>query len=243
MPVVQAAIDSRLGFGFRTFCNAVVFGQGAFERFAHADQAEQIRMLDEIQGIDFSDARKRTKAWRDKIVVQMGEIENGLRMDSEALIGARSNVTTLSMLRDSYENTKWLAVSGLKVRMLTAVDATARAEADAKAIDESGRLLAKLRIADAKCTELETVLTQAHNDENFKGAMQDEAGRDLRKFDDALEVLFGNAVCPVCRAKVDNAPKIKERFAKDRAALSRAGVRRVEFARPRRSSMDRTSAS
>ena len=59
-------IESLVGFGPRTFRNAVVFGQGIFDRFATADQASQLKMLDEIQGLDFKGALDRAKAWRDE---------------------------------------------------------------------------------------------------------------------------------------------------------------------------------
>jgi len=65
--VIQAAIESRLRFGYLTFRNAVVFAQGRFERFAQADQASQMQMLDEIQGLDLTHALAKAKAWRDSI--------------------------------------------------------------------------------------------------------------------------------------------------------------------------------
>lgn len=225
MSVIQAAIDARLGFGLRTFRNAVVFGQGAFDRFASADQAEQMKMLDEIQGIDFSEARKRTKAWRDKIAGQKSAIESEMREASDSLLHWRRSVVTMTGFRDSYAATKRATVGGLKARLLAAVDATARAEADVKALDESARLLVLLRAEDAKVEELRTAHRLALNDEEFKGQMQDEAGRDLRRFEEALEALFGKSMCPTCRAKVDDSPRIRERFAKDRAATTRAAER------------------
>jgi DNA repair exonuclease SbcCD ATPase subunit len=145
MDVVQEYIESRVGFGLRTFRNAVVFGQGAFDRFAQAEQGEQMKMLDEIQGIDYSTPRAGATDWRKNLVAKMGEIENGVRSDSDNLIGVRSETKTLTALRDSYEYTKSNAVKGLKARMLAAVDQYARTEADLKALDVDARTLARAR--------------------------------------------------------------------------------------------------
>lgn len=221
MSVVQAAIDSRLGFGLRTFRNAIVFGQGAFDRYASADQAEQMQMLDEIQGIDFTEARKRTKAWRDGLVDQRGEIENGINMDSAASTNVRNEIKVLGAIRDSYEQTKRQAIRGLMTRLHSDVEEVAHGEANREAIVRDVAVLEKLRVEDNKCTDLEGVLSVAKQEEQRAGAMQDEANRELRRFDEALEALFHDPECPTCRGKVDDMPRVRERFAKDRAALAR----------------------
>jgi DNA repair exonuclease SbcCD ATPase subunit len=225
MDVIQAAIDARIGYGLRTFKNAVVFGQGAFDRFAHADQAEQMRMLDEIQGIDFTDARKRTKAWRDKVVTQHGEIVSTISTATTALERAREEVRTLTALRDSYEEQKNVTLRSLNDRLALSQNEASRIEGELKGLDSKAELLGRLRVEDNKCIDLDGALSLARQDEQNKGRIQDEAGRELRRFDEALEALLGKGVCPECRAKVDDVPRIKERFAKDRAALARASER------------------
>lgn len=225
MDMVQAAIDQRIGFGLRTFRNAVVFGQGAFDRFANADQAEQLRMLDEIQGIDFADARKRTKAWRDTITSQRDAIESGIRVMSADLLSWQRQVVTLNGARDSAEMKKRETIGEYKGRMRDALNSVAPIEAEVKALDANAALLIRLRAEDVKVEEQRAAHRLALNDEEFKGQMQDEAGRELRKFDEAIEALFLDSACPTCRGKVDNAPKIRERFAKDRAALARTADR------------------
>ena len=75
MKDVQQALEQILGYGLRTFRNAAVFAQGTFDRFRGADQSEQLRMLDEIQGLDFRAAQKRAQDWARDARASVGEIE------------------------------------------------------------------------------------------------------------------------------------------------------------------------
>jgi DNA repair exonuclease SbcCD ATPase subunit len=226
--VVQAAIDQRIGFGYRTFMNAAVFGQGAFERFAHADQAEQMRMLDEIQGIDFKEPRERLKKWRTQLLAQRDEIESSIATDSEILRSAREQVKTLTTLRDTYDVTKQRTVEPLRVRQLSCERSAEKLQAEIKAFDANVKLLTQARKEQDILIEREGQLSLARQAEDEAGALNDEAGMNLRRFDEQLDELLAHAQCPTCRGKVDDKPKVRERFAKDRAAWVRAAGDRTK---------------
>lgn len=144
MTTLQVKLEARLGVGLRTFRNAVVFGQGAFDRYVLADQAEQMKMLDEIQGIDFREALQKTKDWR-------SQLEEKLRVCSEAVGKARSaaaeagaSIRSLEAARDGFEKRKADKILDLRDAAIAAAafveSVRARAAVDREAFERSRAL-------------------------------------------------------------------------------------------------------
>jgi DNA repair exonuclease SbcCD ATPase subunit len=131
MKVTQEKLEQRLGFGLRTFKNAVVFGQGAFERYASADQADQLRMLDEIQGVDFSEPLRRAREWR----AQLGEALTVNSGDADVarstLTAASSSVSDLTVARDGFDAAKRERIRECSRRFELAEQAVVKAASDA----------------------------------------------------------------------------------------------------------------
>lgn len=221
MDVVQAAIESRLGFGLRTFKNAVIFGQGSFDRFAHAEQADQMKMLDEIQGIDYTEPRKNAAAWRKDLSETVEQIAGEISVDNATLAAKRGEVQTLTALRDSYDTTKRLALSGLEARLRALTETMKATERDVWSLTKDTELLERLRAEDKVLTECDAALSLTRQNEDEAGALQDEAGRNLRQFDEKLERLLTHTECPECLGLIKGFSKnVKDRFAKRREPLA-----------------------
>jgi len=219
MDVVQGAIEARLGFGYSTFCNAVVFGQGSFERFAHADQAEQLRMLDEIQGIDYSEPLKRAKDWRTKLSDTREEIAGSISSDTVTLASARKQLQTLTGIRDTFEDAKAGRIARAQTSRNAAGALLKSANAAVKEIDTHAKLLVRLRKADNLRVDLEGKLSKAKQNESTAGWRQDETSRKLHQHEEGLADLIASGTCPKCRGSVQDAKKIAARFTKDLTTL------------------------
>lgn len=219
MASAQEKVEQRLGFGVRTFKNAVVFGQGAFDRFASADQAEQMRMLDEIQGVDFRDALARARDWRGQLEEQLRASEKNL---SEVLIKADAlarSIDNLTRARDSYEidrEARSIKLRGLSTaaegRQLRAMDAIAAARSNAKVLHELQAEVKKLEELDA------THLFNAASE------LDDDAKRVHDVYDDLinrLSALVEQGTCPSCRQPVKARQKaIRKLFEPELVKLS-----------------------
>lgn len=236
MDVVQAAIESRLGYGLHTFRNAVVFGQGSFDRFAHADQAEQMKMLDEIQGLDYSAPRRGAADWKKNLVATMGEIEGGINTDSAVLEQTKNQVKTLTGLRDSFEITRRERVRLYESKLLLAKKTVEATEREVWAIEKDAELLARLRVEESRLAEREAALSLTRQAEDEAGALQDEAGRNLRQFDERLERLFEHGTCPECLGAVQSDEgNVRRRFAAKRGPLA---IEQAELAEAYRQTLE-----
>ena len=241
MDVVQAYIESRLGFGYRTFMNAIVFGQGMFERFAHADQAEQMKMLDEIQGLDYSTPRRNATDWRKNLVTSVEEIGGDISLSNVTLAAKRSEVETLTGLRDSYERTKRSALAALEVRLKGLADTARATGVEVRVLDGDSKLLEWLRREENVLTEREAALSLARSNEEEAGAFQDEAGMNLRRFDEKLERLLTHAECPECLGVIGgDIETVKTRFEFARRPLA---IEQAEMAEAYRKTLDDTRAA
>lgn len=209
MAVTQERIEQRLGFGLRTFKNAIVFGQNTLERFATAGQAEQMRMLDEIQGIDFSEELKRAKIWRTDL---QGKVDT-LNADGAARAGRRAtierSITALETTRQRFEVDRTdrltklgMVKDGIEARRVT-IERALR-----EAADSSQRLPALLQAKKA----VEAALMGASQLQEAQRASQalydrahdrtETAKKAEYDFTQRLNKLLGAGQCPTCRQQV-----------------------------------------
>ena len=225
MAEVQKRIEQRLGFGVRTFKNAVVFGQGTFERFAQADQAEQMRMLDEIQGVDLREVLRRTKEWRGQLAEKLSatQHEDSLARDRASM--AEVSVRDLQSARAGFDAVKKERLEALEARMSaagalvkSAREDLRRAEGDAAALAEIGGEVEAEEALAERCRGLCRALDEAaRNSVAARTTHLDLVGR--------LEALLEEGECPSCRQPVKSRRKaIQALFSKEIDALAGAAL-------------------
>lgn len=230
----QRVLEDRIGFGHRTFCNAVVFAQDEYSRFSTADQDEQMRMLDEIQGVDFREPLKRAKAWRDWLLAQV-EARNTQEADAEAQLSTLERQRdALAKARQQFEAAKArdeeLARGALReaerahLEALRASDGLpARREAVA-ALRERWDGAVALREG---AREAEADLEQARREERAAVGAAEQLAADL-------DALVSGGTCPSCREDVRSAKareRVKKRFAGDQQRLDAAAAEAAEHRR------------
>lgn len=200
---VQEAITQRLGMGFRTFRNAVVFGQGAFERFAQAEQADQLRMLDEIQGLDFRQALERAKIWRGEALGRIDTLsqeEQGLTQEIATLTATQAQ---LLRDRDTYQGVQGQRIKVAQDR-LTALHTQVAEHAVLvqQAEHARGEIDATRRALEAR-TKMEQRRTKF---EHEIGLLDNQIIRAKQDYDDhqqTLASLTHSKSCPVCHQGIN----------------------------------------
>lgn len=243
MRVLQQKIEQRLGFGVRTFKNAVVFGQGTFERFAHADQAEAMRMLDEIQGLDFRGALERTKAWRDLLTSRKLDADEKTRVADSRLDGLAQTIADLERARDSYEESRKTRLDEARAaRTAVAVRGrVVREEAEhARAAAAELKILTGLKAAADAGIEAVTKASDAEYRSADSIRALDNRTVEMQR---ELDALIESGECPTCllplKSKADRnaaekrrAPSLKKLIDEARAAHAahEATVRAVDAA-------------
>jgi hypothetical protein len=223
---VQEKVEQRLGFGLRTFKNAVVFGQGAFDRFAGAGQEEQMRMLDEIQGVDFRESLERAKVWRGQLQEELRKASEGRRASASRRDAVGSALAVQRSARDSFD-----AEKGRQVEAGVAARASAQSRLDdvladiALAERERSDLAAmlgareRLRAVEVECSGLVEALRDAEADAR-------ECAAKLGDLEGRLSALVEEGSCPTCRQPVaSRKAAIRKLFAPEIKELTRcAGV-------------------
>lgn len=216
---MQERVDRLLGFGFRTFKHAVVFSQGAFERFALANQADQLRMIDEIQNLDFSGPLDRAKNWRDKANARLSQIDRDLAVKEASRKAGADQIKSLELELEFFASHK-----KQNLAVLEADVEAARKSLDAAIVDLAGlqdkrsRLPEANRQADiltAKTADWKNLTGDVYRtDVDFKAAQKAE--RDLSESVQALAEL---KECPKCRSPIagkgKSADELRTRFKKD----------------------------
>lgn len=198
----QVYIVDRIGMGFRTFRNAVIFGQGAFERFAQADQADQLRMLDEIQGLDFRGALDRAKTWKDESHKRLGELQQeanslSLEIDSQDRMAA-----DLVIAHNAFSSSKQVRISEAEERVTEARSALASMEEDIKKATEAKGKIDRLRKAIENRRSIENKRRLAENSISTLDAYISTAEAEIKDFESKLVELSQVTSCPTCYQKV-----------------------------------------
>lgn len=198
MKVTQGRIEQRLGFGIRTFKNAVVFGQGTFDRFAAADQSEKMRMLDEIQGVDFRAALDRAKEWRSALEVQDAKACRDAATSDTLAQMKRDEAASLLALKASFESSRQAAIDAAVHRIDVVDQELAAARAELVAVDALRKFLPRVRAKATANAALGDQMRAAENDAGEVLHKRDAAENDLAEFDYRLKNLVDNGTCPTC---------------------------------------------
>ena len=208
MAVLQARIESRLGWGPKTFNNMIVFGQGNFERFANAKQEDQMKMLDEIQGIDFGAALDRAETWRRDLKSKADSIQAQIRKDEEAMVRLERTVNQLAKDQENFQGNKDARIRDLQGQRAGTV---AKRDQVHKAMEDLGpkiQRIAELKVVYDKLTDAKKILDGTERDCT---ATQNALDRDRADHDAlvrAVDDLLANESCPTCRCKFN--PKVAE---------------------------------
>jgi DNA repair exonuclease SbcCD ATPase subunit len=223
MASVQEKVAQRLGFGLRTFKNAVVFGQGAFDRFAGASQDEQMRMLDEIQGVDFRNALKRAQAWRKDLTDRRAaEWQAGNEAAARAE-GLRRTVATLTSARNDHGAQVRARVVNLEADLDVAARRRSAAEAEiVVATVTAGKAKALRAEVDAEQAAALPV-AQLERASALAAAADSDATDKLEDLESRLAELLDGGACPTCRQPVQSRRKaIQKLFEPELKELGRA---------------------
>lgn len=215
MAVTQRRIEARLGYGLRTFRNAVIFGQGAFDRFASADQAEQMRMLDEIRGLDFTHARKRAKDWRDQLQAQKMATDSAVTVLLVEQRQVQLKIDELTTIRNTYEVAKTREVEALTYRLADSLRKLQVAKNDMAQAVKDEKLFVKLTDLEKKDKEAERLAGLAGSESETQHAALQARLDDIRALEDRLDSLLEDNACPTCRGPVTSKAAVRKRFAKE----------------------------
>jgi len=223
----QAAIDSMLGWGFRTYRNAVVFGQGNFDRFAQADQADQLRMLDEIQGMDLRAARERAKAWADAATAKLDEAASNVRQCRAIGEEVARQLEEMERQRVAFTASKAQRVAEAERLVQHAATNLADARLKVAAVESARARLPALQAALTAMTILEDTVNAAR--QVVRGAeMENRAAQALAMTGERdLAALLGHGTCPTCRSKFDPTvtKRVQAAFAPDIATAKRIAAK------------------
>jgi len=199
---LQRLIDDRLGFGFLTFRNAVVFAQGRFERFAQADQSTQMEMLDEIQGLDLSIALDRAKAWRDSIATSVDKDTRALNLLESLQLERRQQLESLQSAERSFvkERADRIAQcekeeSTAKTNFDEAIKQWSKYKKVERDLEDAKLVLADVSRAVATIRQLESDLVSLGTDGQFQYRIDSEQ--------ESLSDLLRNKTCPTCYSTLD----------------------------------------
>jgi len=225
--LIQEKIEARLGFGPRTFRNAIVFGQGAFERFSLADQADQLRMLDEIHGMDLRKALEKAKVWRDGLTAHLTKTDAGITSDSMLVTREQETAVILERARASFDAEKTERMAALRGHLVVALTGADVAETTLETLLARR---AELVTAQGVWERIEEAVR--HRD--ACGGAEVECERDVRDLQEksaalteALNALVHSDRCPTCRMDLTNAAtkkRIKAAFLPDLTTVNQTLV-------------------
>lgn len=223
--IIQDKIIQRLGFGARTFQNAVVFGQQVFERFATAGQDEQMKMLDEIQGIDFSDDRARIKTWRDDLLAQKAEVDTQLRFSNERIADLEKEISNKRIQCDRYEFDRDQRVAPIRQRRDKQQALVTQLVEREKVMECDKALLAKLQKANTFVTLWQSNLL---DDDTLVDGQQKTVNQTETEIVDTqtdLANVMKHVDCPFCRQPVKKHKNLIKRVFKKSLVSFKAALK------------------
>lgn len=219
---LQERIEKLMGFGFQTFKNAVVFTQKTFDRFASASQADQMKMIDEIQNLDFSEPLEKAKAWQKKAAERLDQINRDLSVAENSFSSHDDQCRRLQESLRSFDSEKAVSVArkeGEVNQAESSLDATILELASLQA--ERERFLEASREA-TKLTEM----TREHNKMLADTTAEVEYRTKSKLHEQITETVNGLLAagrCPTCRLKLaGKVGEVKEGFQKDLADAEEA---------------------
>jgi len=202
--VLQKKVEDRLGFGLRTFKNAVVFGQGSFERFASADQAEAMRMLDEIQGLDLRAALKDAKDWRDGLKFKLDEAARDVEHAEGNVAAWQSDIERYEMARDEFEGQRVVKVDRLRGELDEIGRKRSASEKDLQLVGMKRQIVDSLRAEIDAEQAAALPVAKLHERAQRLDLAFETATRKREDLNERLAELLDQGACPTCRQAVQS---------------------------------------
>jgi DNA repair exonuclease SbcCD ATPase subunit len=215
---INEKIVQAVGFGAVTFRNAVVFGQGVAERLATADQSQYLKMLDEIQGVDFREARKRAEAWRDEWRGTLGDLVNEAATLSNQRQLSEFQVRDLEAALAQFSHGKRERLALAEQVVKAAGEDVAAAEKALEAVRAKGKQAAALRTKWNRVVELNTKFVELGATYHEHVRTFDRSREEVERVIADTEALIHKARCPTCRREIAGkaeVARIKKLFAPD----------------------------
>jgi len=233
MAALQERIESRLGWGPKTFNNMIVFGQGNFERFANAKQEDQMRMLDEIQGIDLSEALARAEAWRKDLKSKVDAATTGIRVGEESMARLDKMVNQLIQGQEHFDGNKEARIQDLRGQRAGLV---AQRDQVHKGMEDLGpkiQRIEELKVVYDKLTDAKKILDGTAQDYRTAASAFEEAKNRIGELDNKLDKLVAAGKCPTCRSEfASRVEEVRSAFEPDfvglRATLTSAVMAKAD---------------
>jgi len=222
----QVYIEQLLGFGWRTFSNAVVFGQGAFERFAIASNEDQLKMVDEIQGLDLRQALQRAKQYREEWHNKHWQLQEQILVLDQRRTSAESQVKELEKAHKEFAANKASRVKELERGYQGIVDEIkqlrselAKVKGHEQWLQAAKKVLRDIDLARGDAEGLKKACELARWEHQ-------SALRRLEEDEESIQRLIRQKKCPTCRQPAQ-AKLIQHGFASD-LKNSRDGIAVLE---------------
>ena len=236
MKDTQGMIDSLLGFGWRTFLNAVVFSQQAFERFATASQGDQMKMIDEIHTLDLTAALARAKEWKDRARGMLAHLDGQV---SQGVTRLQQIAQQIEVLQSSYSNfvaQKEAAVKRLGQELQGSQTRISTAETELQELTKKTELVHQMK------EEASTLEADGRKGDTLKTAVQTTTfelstlEQSKKTIISRVQELLEGGKCPTCRLTLtgEKQKELQRGFNPDLQGADKsisAAKRRVEQAR------------
>jgi len=196
----QLALEDAL-YGYRTFRNAVVFDR--VDRFEGADQADQLRMLDEIQGLDLRGAFRRAKDWRDQASFDLKGATDREAVITQRLIDLETQQTELLRALQTFSQDKLEAVAAANAESRIAKARVGLLTEQLKQRESQAHNIPELTAALEQAEIIERALTDSQREATRVQAILAGIKSERQRLVHALDVLHDSGRCPTCRQITD----------------------------------------
>jgi DNA repair exonuclease SbcCD ATPase subunit len=196
---IQAKIDALVPYGYLTICNAMVFGQESFDRWARSEQSDQMRMMDEMYGKDWRRCKKIAEQWRAKWGEIWDKASSDLAAVQSAILADESAISNLESVRASYTKQRTQAIEAAARRRNDVILAESAFKKRAvKLTAEEARLLG-WRLAWSRVEKAFDAWNARQHEYDLAAAESDRLIAESKQERVDLDQLLAHGKCPTCR--------------------------------------------
>lgn len=215
--VKQRWLDGRIGYSDRTFRNAVVFD--AIERYASLEPAEQLRLLDEVQGINFRAALQRAKDWRQGLELEATGAAADAARAAERVDDLLARLAELEAAQAAHEADVAARRRELARQRREALELARAKEAELAAIRAARRELAKKQQLLELATAAADAVAEAEGEVRLAQQRVAQADAGRVQLDDRLNLLVHEGRCLACHQAIPGRQDLERGFARELAAV------------------------
>lgn len=192
-------VESLLGFGFLTFRAGAAFAQGQFARFAMASQEEQLKVLDEIQNIDFRKALERSKDWKKSLLAQQAQLSADVCSLRESIEQRRAQLESYARMLEEFQQQKAIRVAAAREHVVECESRFHRSRQDVRQAEQAEQRLPVFEGLNEKDIDFRHRIDEATADIARQTLAIDHAEASLKQREDQVEILVKKGMCPTCR--------------------------------------------